>query len=147
MTRDSRALLRDLARHKRDEEAVGVRKVASQLAMLEGRAEELRAEIDRAEMEARSSVADPFERDLSEAYLHGLRATLGQVQGEREEKRQELLNSREALEQRVIQHRQMVNLHDSAERERRGEADRREEAQHDDLATGRWHRGQGEDRT
>ena len=147
MTRNSRELLRDLARHRRDEEAVGVRKVASQLAALEQRAADLQSEIDRAELEARRCVADPFERDLSEAYLAGLRATLEQVQAEGEEKRQELLLSREALEKRVIQHRQMVNLHDAKERERRGEADRREEAQHDDLATGRWHRGQGEDRT
>lgn len=147
MSRNSRALLRDLARHKRDEEAVSMRELATLVEALDRRTAELRLEIDRAEFEARGCVADPFERDLAQAYLGGLRQNLDQVQTEAEEKRRELALSREALEKRVIQHRQMVTLHDAAERERMGEVDRREEAQHDDLATGRWHRSQGEDRT
>lgn len=124
-----------------------MRELATLVEALDRRTAELRLEIERAELEARGCVADLFERELAEAYLGGLRRTLGQVRTEAEEKRRELALSREALEERVIQHRQMVTLHDTAERERLGEADRREEAQHDDLATGRWHRGQGEDRT
>ncbi|MDP7110488.1 MAG: hypothetical protein QGH45_00920 [Myxococcota bacterium] len=146
MRRDARAMLEDLARHRRDEEAVAMRRLATHLEELTGQALDLRGKIERAELGARQVVADAFERDLADNYLRGLRAALARVDQEREEKLRELSESQEALEQRVIQHRQMSRLHRAAEADRRVEAGRREDAQLDDLATGSWHRKNGEER-
>ncbi len=146
MRRDARAMLKDLARHRRDEEAVAMRRLATHLEELNQAAAELREKITRAELAARKVVADAFERDLADNYLRGLRATLARVDEEREQKCRELSESREALERRVIQHRQMSRLHQAAEADRRVEAGRREDAQLDDLATGSWHRKHGEER-
>jgi hypothetical protein len=146
MRRDARAMLKDLARHRRDEEAVVMRRLATHLEELTQQALDLRGKIDRAELAARKVVADAFERDLADNYLRGLRAAQARVDDEREDKRRELSESREVLERRVIQHRQMSHLHQAAEADRQVEAGRREDLQLDDLATGSWHRKNGEER-
>ena len=143
MIRNARATLRDLARHRRDEEAIALRRLTTLLTDLTRRLVELREEIERAQLAARRRIGDAFERSVADSYLAGLREKVVELESAREEKRGELQDSRRILEHRVIRHRQMVRLHDAAEARGMDEANRREELRCDDLAAGGWHRVRG----
>lgn len=139
MSRDTRTRLREIARHRRDEEAARLRRLRGRLAEIDESLSALRDELARSEMALRERLIAPFERINHESYIAGLRERLQAM----EEQRTEVCEQRDAvqkqLKQRVVRHRQMDHVVQTATEELEKENDRQAELVTDELASGHWH--------
>jgi flagellar biosynthesis chaperone FliJ len=138
MTRDTRTRLRDLARHRRDEQAASVRNLEARLDEIDESVTALAGEIEHCEIAARERLADPFERQNTALYVARLRERREALATQRIEVAVERDEVRKRLEERVIEHRQMDHLVHTAEFEQVTERERRSELESDDLASGHW---------
>ena len=144
MTRDTRTRLRDLARHRRDEEAANVRRLEARMDELDEALDALAREIERSELAAVERIADPVERQNVANYAARLRERRDALAVERSEVAARRDEVRTALKARVIEHRQMDHLVHTAELEQVTEQQRRAELESDDLASGHWFKVRGE---
>lgn len=139
MSRDTRTRLRDLARHERDEEAARLRRLHGRLAEIDESLSALRDEVKRAELAIRERLVDPFDRINHENYIAGLRERLVAMAHQRTEVGEERDKVRRQLEKRVVRHRQMDHVVQTAAEEQEIEDTRQDELVTDELASGHWH--------
>ena len=138
MTRDTKARLRDLARHHRDEEASRLRRLNQRLAEIEESLVALAGELERAELGLKERIADPFERLASENYVGHLRDSIDGLRDQRVNVKRQRDEVQAQLKKRVIEHRQMDHLVTEEMKARDVETNRRDEMESDDLASGHW---------
>lgn len=138
MTGDTRRRLRDLAQHKRDEQASevsGLQRHVDQLVRMET---ELMDQVETLQMTLGTHITDIFERTITENYLAALQDRLTDCRTERTTLQDTLTEARKVLEEKVIHHRQMDRLVSNAQEREEQEQDRRDELMSDDLASRSW---------
>ncbi len=138
MTGDTRRKLRDLAQHRRDEQAgevSGLQRRADQLARMEA---ELAEQVETLQLTLSTHITDIFERTITENYVAALQDRLNDCRTELATLQKTLIDARKDLEKKVIHHRQMERLVVKAQERKDQERDRQDELMSDDLASRSW---------